>query len=53
VVLFGTFRYLYLMYARAEGDQPDEVLWRDPQILGAVIVYVVFVVTLLYAIPGL
>lgn len=53
VVLFGTFRYLYLMYARAEGDQPDEVLWRDPQILGAVIVYVVFVVTLLYAIPGI
>jgi len=52
VVLFGTFRYLYLMYARAEGDQPDEVLWRDPQILGAVIVYVLLVVTLLYVIPG-
>ena len=52
VVLFGTFRYLYLMYARAEGDQPDEVLWRDPQILGTVIVYVVFVITLLYAVPG-
>lgn len=52
VVLFGTFRYLYLMYARADGDQPDEVLWRDRQILGAVIVYAVFVVILLYAIPG-
>jgi 4-hydroxybenzoate polyprenyltransferase len=52
VVLFGTFRYLYLMYARAEGDQPDEVLWRDPQILGTVIVYVLLVVTLLYVIPG-
>ena len=52
VVLFGTFRYLYLMYARADGDQPDEVLWRDSQILGTVIVYVVFVFTLLYAIPG-
>ncbi|HEY1389010.1 MAG TPA: decaprenyl-phosphate phosphoribosyltransferase [Ktedonobacterales bacterium] len=52
VVLFGTFRYLYLMYTRAEGDQPDEVLWRDRQILGAVIVYAVLVVTLLYAIPG-
>jgi 4-hydroxybenzoate polyprenyltransferase len=52
VVLFGTFRYLYLMYTRAEGDQPDEVLWRDPQILGTVIVYVLLVVTLLYVIPG-
>jgi hypothetical protein len=40
------------MYARAEGDQPDEVLWRDPQILGTVIVYVLLVVTLLYVIPG-
>lgn len=52
VVLFGTFRYLYLMYARAEGDQPDEVLWRDRQILGTVVVYSVVVITLLYAIPG-
>jgi 4-hydroxybenzoate polyprenyltransferase len=52
VVLFGTFRYLYLMYARSEGDQPDEVLWRDRQILGTVIVYAVLVITLLYAIPG-
>lgn len=52
VVLFGTFRYLYLMYAHAEGDQPDEVLWRDKQILGTVIVYAVFIVTLLYTIPG-
>jgi 4-hydroxybenzoate polyprenyltransferase len=51
VVLFGTFRYLYLMYARADGDRPDEVLWRDPQILGTVIVYVLIVISLLYVIP--
>lgn len=52
VVLFGTFRYLYLMYVRAEGDRPDEVLWRDPQILGTVIAYVAIVVFLLYGVPA-
>ena len=52
VVLFGTFRYLYLMYVRAEGDRPDEVLWRDPQILGAVIVLALLVLALLYALPA-
>jgi hypothetical protein len=52
VVLFGTFRYLYLMYVRAEGDRPDEVLWRDPQILGTVIVLALLVFALLYALPA-
>lgn len=52
VVLFGTFRYLYLMYVRAEGDRPDEMLWRDPQILGAVVVYISLVLALLYAVPA-
>jgi len=51
VALFGTFRYLYLMYVRAEGDRPDEVLWRDPQILGAVVVGALLVLLLLYVLP--
>jgi 4-hydroxybenzoate polyprenyltransferase len=52
VVVFGTFRYLYLMYIRAEGERPDELLWRDPQILGTAVVYVLLVVVLLYAVPA-
>lgn len=52
VVLFGTFRYLYLMYVRSEGDRPDEVLWRDPQILGTVVAYVAIAVFLLYGVPA-
>ena len=52
VVLFGTFRYLYLMYLRAEGDRPDELLWRDPQILGTVVVYALLVLFLLYILPA-
>jgi hypothetical protein len=37
---------------RAEGDRPDEVLWRDPQILGTVIVLALLVFALLYALPA-
>lgn len=52
IVLFGIFRYLYLIYVRGEGDRPDELLWRDPQILGAVALYAVVVLLLLYAVPA-
>ena len=50
-VLFGVFRYLYLIYVRQEGGQPDEVLWRDRQILGAVVLCVLTVLALLYGLP--
>lgn len=50
-VLFGVFRYLYLIYVRHEGGQPDEVLWRDRQILGAVVLCVLTVLALLYGLP--
>jgi 4-hydroxybenzoate polyprenyltransferase len=53
LVLFGIFRYLYLVYARQEGERPDELLWRDPQILGAVATYAALVFALLYAVPHL
>lgn len=50
-VLFGVFRYLYLIYVKQEGGQPDEVLWRDRQILGAVVLCVLTVLVLLYGLP--
>ncbi|MBF6589702.1 MAG: UbiA prenyltransferase family protein [Ktedonobacterales bacterium] len=50
-VLFGVFRYLYLVYVKARGDQPDELLWRDPQILGAVALCMVTVVGIIYGLP--
>jgi 4-hydroxybenzoate polyprenyltransferase len=52
-VIFGVFRYLYLIYARGEGERPDEVLWRDRQVLGAVLACVVVVVVVLYGLPAL
>lgn len=50
-VLFGVFRYLYLIYVKQEGGQPDELLWRDKQILGAVVLCVLTVLALLYGLP--
>lgn len=52
-VIFGVFRYLYLIYVKAEGDRPDELLWRDRQILLAVGLCVVFVLVVLYGVPAL
>ncbi|HET9109609.1 MAG TPA: UbiA family prenyltransferase [Ktedonobacterales bacterium] len=52
VVLFGVFRYLYLIYVRREGERPDELLWRDPQILGAVALWLLIVALVLY-VPAL
>jgi 4-hydroxybenzoate polyprenyltransferase len=48
IVLFGVCRYLYLIYVRREGERPDELLWRDPQILGAVALWLLIVALVLY-----
>lgn len=32
-VLFGFFRYAYLVEARGEGESPTDTLWRDPPLL--------------------
>lgn len=50
-VIFGVFRYLYLLYVKGEGERPDELLWRDRQILGSVALCVIAVMVLLYGIP--
>lgn len=50
-VIFGVFRYLYLIYVRADGGQPDELLWKDRQILACVVLCVVVVMAILYGIP--
>jgi hypothetical protein len=50
-VIFAVFRYLYLIYVKAEGDRPDELLWRDRQILGAAVLCTLVVVGVLYGMP--
>ncbi len=50
-VLYGMFRYLYLVYVRMEGGSPEEVLLRDRPMLGTVMVSVIMIITMLYLLP--
>jgi 4-hydroxybenzoate polyprenyltransferase len=52
-VIFGVFRYLYLIYVRGDGARPDELLWRDPQILASVVLCVLVILGVLYGVPSL
>ncbi len=47
-VLYGIFRYLYLIYNKMEGGSPEEILLRDKHILGAVALCVLSMLALLY-----
>jgi len=53
LMLFGVFRYLYLVYVKAGGERPDDLLWRDPQILATVVLWGVLIFIVLYALPTL
>lgn len=48
LVLYGMFRYLYLVYVRKEGGSPEEILLRDRHMLGTVVLCVVIVIVVLY-----
>jgi 4-hydroxybenzoate polyprenyltransferase len=47
-VLYGIFRYLYLVYQKNEGSSPEEVLLRDKPLLICVLLWAVTAATLLY-----
>jgi 4-hydroxybenzoate polyprenyltransferase len=47
-VLFGLFRYLYLIHVRKKGDQPEKVLFTDIPLLANVLLYGAVVVLVLY-----
>ena len=50
-VLYGMFRYLYLVAVKMEGGSPEEVLLRDYHILGSTACCFVLILLLLYFIP--
>ncbi len=52
-VLYGLFRYLYLIYVKGEGSAPDEVILKDRPLQLAVVLWGVAFVTILYIIPSL
>ncbi len=48
-VLFGIFRYLYLVHQRGEGENPAALVISDRPLLGNVLLWVAAVVLVLYA----
>ena len=51
-VLYGMFRYLYLVHMRTEGGSPEEVLLRDRHMLGTVVLCTVVILVVLYVLPA-
>lgn len=51
-VLYGIFRYLYLVYQKNEGSSPEEVLLRDRPLLLCVVLWAVTSGSLLYYFRG-
>ncbi len=51
LVLYGLFRYLYLVHIRKEGGSPEEALLRDRHILGTVVLCVAIIIVILYLLP--
>ena len=49
IVLYGLFRYLYLIHVKKEGGAPDELVFRDRPLLVTGVLWVVVVILVLYA----
>ncbi len=47
-VVYGVFRYLYLIHVRGEGSAPDELLFKDAPLLTTVVLWVCSVGIMLY-----
>lgn len=48
IVIYGIFRYLYLVHRHGQGDAPDQVLLNDMPLLVTVVVYVAAVALVFY-----
>lgn len=50
-VLYGMFRYLYLVHMRMEGGSPEEVLLHDRHLLVTVVLCIAIIIVVLYVLP--
>ncbi len=48
LVVYGFFRYLFLIRERGLGGNPSEILFRDPSLLASVLAWIAAVVGILY-----
>ncbi len=51
-VIYGIFRYLYVIHVQGNGGAPDEVLLTDKPLQATIILYGVAIVIILYSING-
>jgi len=51
LVVYGIFRYFYLVHKRGQGDAPDATLLKDVGMWATVVLYVVLVVVILLLVP--
>ncbi len=48
-VVYGIFRYLYLMYVKEHGGSPEKVLFSDKPMLANVFLYLIAASVILYS----
>jgi len=48
-VLYGIFRYLYLVHQRGQGGNPEEMIFRDKPLAADIFLWITAVVIILYA----
>ena len=48
LVIFGVFRYLYLVYQKNKGGRPEQLLLTDLPLLAAIILWALMVVVIIY-----
>jgi 4-hydroxybenzoate polyprenyltransferase len=51
LVLYGLFRYLYLVRVRHQGGAPEDLLMTDPGLLGTAVTWVALSLIVLYVLP--
>ena len=53
IVMYGLFRYLYLIHVRGEGSAPDEVLLKDRPLQATLVAFGLTFIVILYIVPDL
>ena len=51
-VLYGIFRYQYLIHVRGEGGSPDELLFRDKPLLIDIVLWILTALLVMYVLPA-
>lgn len=50
-VVYGIFRYLYLIFEKREGESPEKILLQDKPLLATIIVWLILCTSIIYLLP--